>query len=267
MPKTKVRIHKSAIVSKKADIGKDVEIGPWCVIEDGAVIGDGCKLWQNVYVAGGTVIGRNNTIHMGAVIGHEPQHLLYKGEKTGLKIGDGNTIREYVTIHRGFVEGENTVIGDKNYFMANAHIGHDCKLGNEIIMVNASLLGGHVEVEDKVFIGGGAAAHQFARIGTMAMIGGLTRVVQDVLPYTLLECDAEVCGLNLVAIRRSNLSAQAKKEIKEIYNIVYRLGLSTAGALREIKKMSSLTKEAGHMAEFIERSKRGLCKPRRELKK
>lgn len=267
MSEAKVKIHKLAIVSEKANIGKNVEIGPWCVIEDDVVIGNGCKLWQNVYVASGTQIGENNIIHMGAVIGHEPQHLSYKGEKTSLKIGDGNTIREYVTIHRAFTEGAHTIIGDKNYFMASAHVGHDCKVGNEIVMCNASLLGGHVEVEDKVFIGGGAAAHQFTRIGTLAMVGGLTRVVQDVLPYTLLECDAEVCGLNLVGIRRSDLSQQAKSQIKEIYNIVYRSGLNTTNALKEIKKIPSLTKEANHIIDFIEKSKRGLCKARRELKK
>ena len=262
MPKAKPRIHKSAIVSKKADIGKNVEIGPWCVIEDGVVIGDNCKLWQNVYVAGGAIIGRDNTIHMGAVVGHEPQHLSYKGEKTGLKIGDSNIIREYVTIHRSFMKGESTIIGNKNYFMACAHIAHDCKIGNEIIMCNAALLGGHVEVEDKVFIGGGAAAHQFARIGTMAMVGGLTRVVQDVLPYTILECDAEVCGLNVIELRRSNLREEAKKQIKDIYRIFYHSGLNTTNALKEIKKIPSLTEEALHMIEFVEKSKRGLCKHR-----
>lgn len=267
MPKAKVKIHRSAIVSKKAEIGRNVEIGPWCVIEDGVVIGDNCKLWQSVYAAGGAIIGRDNKIHMGAILGHEPQHLSYKGEKTGLKIGDSNIIREYVTIHRSFIKGGSTIIGNKNYFMAGAHVAHDCKVGNEVIMCNVALLGGHVEVEDKVFIGGGAAAHQFARIGTMAMVGGLTRIVQDVLPYTILECDAEVCGLNLVGIRRSDLSEQAKNQIKEIYNIVYRSGLNTANAIKEIKKIPSLTKEASHIIEFIEKSKRGLCKSRRELKK
>ena len=259
-------IHKTAIVSKKVKLGKAVEIGPWCVVEDDVVIGDNTKLWQNVYIASGTVIGKNNIIHIGAVLGHEPQHLAYKvGNRhaCSLQIGNGNIIREYVTIHRSFVKGESTLIGNKNYFMGLSHIAHDCKLGNEIIMCNAVLLGGHVEVEDKVFIGGGAAAHQFARVGTMAMVGGLTRVVQDVLPYTLVECDAEVRGLNLVGIRRSNLSGQAKKQLKEIYKIIYHSGLNTTNALKEIKKIPSLTKEALHIVEFIEKSKRGLCKHRR----
>lgn len=255
-------IHKTAIVSKKAKLGKGVEIGPWCIIGDGVVIGDNTRLWQNVYVAGGTVIGKNNVIHMGAVIGHEPQHLQYKGEKTGARIGDGNVIREYVTIHRSFKQGETTIVGNNNYLMACSHVGHDCRVGNDIIMCNNVLLGGHVEVEDKVFMGGGAAAHQFSRIGTLAMIGGLTRVVQDVVPYTLLECDAEVCGLNLVGLRRSGISTEARKQIKEAYRIIYDSGLNIPNAIKSIKKIPNLTKESLHMAEFMEKTKKGICKHR-----
>lgn len=259
-----MKIHKTAIVSKKAKLGKDIEIGPWSIIEDDVIIGDNTKIWQNVYIASGTVIGKDNIIHMGAVLGHQPQHLLYKGEKTGLKIGDGNIIREYATIHRSFVKGESTIIGNKNFFMASSHVAHDCKVGNEIILCNSVLLGGHVEVEDKVFIGGGAAAHQFARIGTLAMVGGLTRVVQDVVPYTLVECDAEVCGLNVVAIRRSDLSKEARAQIKEAYNILYRSGLNTTNALKKMKEMMNPTKELLHIVEFIEKSKKGICKHRQK---
>ncbi|MCX5716049.1 MAG: acyl-ACP--UDP-N-acetylglucosamine O-acyltransferase [Candidatus Omnitrophica bacterium] len=259
-----MKIHETAIVSKKAQLGKNIEIGPWCVIEDGVVIGDNTRLWQNVYVAGGTIIGKDNIIHMGAVIGHEPQHLQYKGEKTGTRIGDANIIREYVTIHRSFKEGGITVIGNKNYLMAASHVGHDSKLGNEIVMCNNVLLGGHTEVEDKVFMGGGAASHQFSRIGTMAMIGGLTRVVQDVVPYTLLECDAEVCGLNLVGLRRSGISVEARKQIKEAYKIIYHLGLSIPTAIKEIRKIPDPAKEILHMADFMEKTKKGICRRRQK---
>lgn len=258
-------IHKTAIVSKKAKLGRGVEIGPWSVIEDDVIIGDNTKIWQNVYVASGTKIGKGNIIHMGAIIGHEPQHLSYKGEKTGLEIGDENVIREYVTIHRSYVEGHNTTIGNKNFFMAMSHVAHDCKVANEVIMCNAALLGGHVEVEDRVFMGGGAAAHQFTRIGTLAMIGGLTRVVQDVVPYTLLECDAEVCGLNLVGLRRSGINKDALRQIKEAYKIIYHSGLSLPSALNQIKNMPNLTKEVNHIIEFIEKSKRGICKHTRKI--
>ncbi|MEI8175394.1 MAG: acyl-ACP--UDP-N-acetylglucosamine O-acyltransferase [Candidatus Omnitrophota bacterium] len=257
-------IHATAIVSKKARIGKDVEIGPWSIIEDDVLIGDGTKLWQNVYVASGTTIGANNVIYMGAVLGHEPQHTAYKGEPRSLKIGNNNTIREYVTIHRSFAEGASTVIGNGNYFMATSHVAHDCVLGNDIVLCNAALLGGHVEVENKVFMGGGAAAHQFTRIGTLAMIGGLTRVTQDVVPYTLLECDAEVCGLNLVGLRRSGFGPETRKQIKEAFNILYREGLSIPSALKRIQAIPKLFPEVKHMVEFIERSKRGICSHRRQ---
>lgn len=258
-----MKIHESAIVSKKAEIGKNVEIGPWCVIEDGVVIGDNTKLWQNVYVARGTTIGKGNVIHMGAVIGHEPQHTAYKGEETGLTIGDNNIIREYVTMHRSFEKGHKTIIGNNNYFMANSHVAHDCEVGDEVIMVNSSLLGGHVKVEDRVFIGGGAAAHQFTRIGTLAMIGGLTRVVQDVVPYTLLECDAEVRGLNVVGLRRAKLGAQVMAQIKEAYKILYLSGLNIPNALKQIRAIPNACKEVLHMAEFIEGTKKGICMNRR----
>lgn len=255
-----MNIHESAMVSKKATIGKGVSIGPWCVIEDDVVIGDNTRLWQNVYVAGGTRIGKGNVIHMGAVLGHEPQHLSYKGEKTGLIIGDGNIIREGVSIHRSFKEGEHTIVGNKNFFMGLAHIAHDCKIGNEVIICNNTLMGGHVGVEDRVFIGGAAGIHQFSRIGTMAMIGGLTRVDQDVVPYTLVKGDSEVYGLNLVGLRRSDLSAEVKKQIKQAYKILYQSGLNTTNALAKIKAIQGLKKEASHMIDFIASSKRGICK-------
>jgi len=260
------KIHKSAIVSKKAKIGKNVEIGPWCVIEDDVAIGDNTKLWQNVYVAAGTTIGKDNVIHMGAVIGHEPQHLLYKGEKTGLEIGDKNIIREYVTIHRSFEKGHKTIVGNNNYFMAASHVGHDCKVGNEVVMVNSSLLGGHVEVQDKVFMGGGAAAHQFTRIGTLAMIGGLTRVVQDVVPYTLLECDAEVRGLNLVGMKRAGINPAARLQLKEAYKMLYLSGLNIPHALKQMRDIPGAGKEVLCMVEFIEGSKRGICMNKRAAK-
>ena len=145
-----MKIHKTAIVSKKAKLGKNVEIGPWSVIENDVAIGDNTKIWQNVYIASGTEIGKDNIIHMGVVLGHEPQHLSYKGEKTGLKIGDKNIIREYVTMHRSFQKGGNTVIGSNNYFMGFSHVAHDCRLSDDIVMCQGSMLGGHVIVEDRV---------------------------------------------------------------------------------------------------------------------
>jgi len=258
-----MKIHNTAIVSKNAQLGKNCEVGPWCIVEGDVTIGDNTKLWQNVYVASGTKIGKDNKIHMGAVLGHEPQHLAYKNEKTGLIIGDGNTIREYVTIHRASAEGKHTVIGNNNYFMGYVHIAHDCNLADNIIMCQASMLGGFMIVESDVFIGGGSAAHQYSSIGAMAMIGGLTSVNKDVVPYMLVKGpDSEVRSLNLVGIRRSSLSDEAKKQIRAAYKIIYKSELNTTNALKELKKIPNLTKEVRHMVDFIERCKRGICKHR-----
>jgi len=261
-----MKIHKTAIVNKGAKIGKNVKIGPWCIIEDNVAVGDNTKIWQNVYIASGTKIGKRNNIHIGAVLGHEPQHLSYKGEETGLVIGDGNIIREYVTIHRSFIKGQSTIIGDRNFFMGFAHIAHDCRIGSGVIICNSALLGGHVEVEDKVFIGGGAGIHQFSRIGTLAMLGGFARVTKDVVPYMLADGSySEVCGINIVGIRRAGLDKKTANQIKEAYKILYRSGLNTANALKKIRNLKNLTKEVLHIAEFAEEAKRGICKHRKKI--
>ena len=258
-----MKIHKTAIVSKKAKLGKSVEIGPWSVVEDGVIIGDNTKLWQNVYIASGTEIGKGNIIHMGAVLGHEPQHLAYKGEKTGLKIGDKNIIREYVTMHRSFRKDGCTIIGNNNYFMGFSHVAHDCCLADNIVMCQGSMLGGHVIVEGNVFIGGGSAVHQFSKIGALVMIGGLTSVNKDVPPYMLVESsESEVRSLNIVGLKRAGMKDTVKAQIKKAYKILYRSGLNTTNALKEIKKIPDLTKEVAHIVEFIEHSERGICKHR-----
>lgn len=261
-----MKIHKTAIVNKGAKLGRGVEIGPWCIIENNVTIGDNTKIWQNVYITSGTKIGKNNNIHMGGVLGHEPQHLSYKGEKTGLTIGDGNIIREYVSIHRSFTKGQSTIIGDRNFFMGFAHIAHDCKIGNGVIICNSALLGGHVEVEDKVFIGGGAGIHQFSRIGTLAMLGGFARVTKDVVPYMLADGSySEIYGINIVGIRRAELDKKATRQIKEAYKILYRSGLNTTNALKKIRNLKDLTKEVLHIVEFAEKAKRGICKHRNKI--
>lgn len=256
------KIHPTAIVSKKARIDS-VEIGPYAIIEDDVVIGKGTKVMAHAYICSGTTIGNDCEIHMGAVLGHVPQHLQFKGEKSYLKAGDRNIFREYSSVHRGFKEAASTVIGNDNFFMGFSHVAHDCRIGDSVVICNGALLAGHVVVEDRVFMGGNAAAHQFVRIGTLAMIGGLTRVNKDVVPYMLIEGDSEVCSLNLVGIQRSDVSEKAKAQIKNIYKYIYRLGLNVTHALEEIAKMRGLTDEAKHMVEFIKSSERGICKHRK----
>lgn len=257
-------IHNTAIISENVRLGKDVEIGPWCIIEEEVVIGDGTKLWQNVYVGSGTYIGKDNIIHMGVILGHQPQHRGFKGERGYLKIGDGNIVREYVTIHRAFEKDKSTVVGSRNYFMAFSHIGHDCKVGNEVVLCNGVLLGGYVTVEDNVFIGGNAAVHQFVRVGRLAMIGGLTRVNQDVVPYTLVECDAEVRGLNIVGMRRAGVSQETRQQIKKAYKLLYTSGLNISNAIDEIQNIPNLSKEVVCIIDFIKSSRRGICTVKRK---
>ena len=256
------KIHPTAIVGKKAKLG-EVEVGPYAIIEDGAAIGSGTKVLAHAYIASGTTIGKDCEVHMGAVIGHVPQHLHFKGVRSFLKIGDRNIFREYTSIHRGLEEGSATTIGNDNFLMGFSHVAHDCRIGNNIVMVNGALIAGHVIVEDAVLISGNAAVHQFVKIGTLAMIGGLARVTKDVVPYTLIEGNSEVCSLNVVGLKRSSIGEDAKSQIKKIYRLLYRSNLNVSQALSEISKLGKLAPEAAHMIEFVKRSERGICRHRR----
>lgn len=257
------KVHPTAIVSKKAELD-EVDIGPYAIIEDGVKIGNCTKVMAHVYIASGTTIGRDCEIHMGAILGHVPQHSEFKGAKSTLKIGDRNILREYSTVHRGLKEGSSTIIGDDNFFMGFSHVAHDCQVGNKVVICNGVLIAGHVVIEDRVFIGGNAAVHQFVKIGTLVMIGGLTRVVKDVPPYMLVEGSSEVCSLNLVGLKRSDINEAAKAQIKQAYKLLYRSDLNVSQALEAIQKSGDLTDEVKHVVEFIKSSERGICKHRKE---
>lgn len=256
------KIHPTAIVGKKAELG-DVEVGPYAIIEDGAAIGDGTKVLAHAYIASGTTIGKDCEVHMGAVIGHVPQHLKFKGANSYLNIGDRNIFREYMSIHRGLDEGSATEIGNDNFFMGFSHVAHDCRIGNNIVLCNGALIAGHVIVEDAAFISGNATIHQFVKIGTLAMIGGLARVNKDVVPYTLIEGDSEACSLNVVGLKRSPIGEDARAQIKKIYKLLYHSGLNVSQALVKISEMGGLAPEAKQMVEFIKQSERGICKHRK----
>jgi len=256
------KIHPAALVSRGAELG-DVEVGPYAVIEDGVAIGSGTRVLAHAYISEGTTIGKDCEIHMGAVVGHAPQHLKYNGAKTFLKIGDRNILREYCSVHRGFEEGSSTVVGDDNLFMGFSHVAHDCRIGSNTVICNGALVAGHVRVDDKAFISGNVTIHQFVSIGTLAMIGGLARVNKDVVPYTLIEGDSEVCSLNTVGIRRSGMSGEAVAQIKKVYRILYRSGLNVSQALEEISRSAFPAGEAGSMIDFVKNSELGICKHRK----
>ena len=252
-------IHHSAVIGKNIELGKENIIGPGCVIENGVVIGSGNKLWMNVYVGPGTTIGNDNQVHMGAVIGHVPQDLAFSGAPTFTKVGNRNVIREYVTIHRGTKPGSSTVIGDENFFMANAHVAHNCHVGNRVILVNVASLTGHCVVEDGALLSGIVGLHQFTRIGRLAMVSALSAVNKDVPPYML--CGgrpAVVQGLNVVGMRRAGLKAQTRQEIKRAYRLLYREGLNVPHALEAIER-ECRSEAVKLLVEFVKASKRGIC--------
>ena len=252
-------IHPSAVIGKRAQLGEGNEIGPGCVIEDGAVLGAHNKLWMNVYVGPGTTLGDSNQLHMGAVVGHTPQDVSYAGAQSFTKIGHRNTIREYVTIHRGTKEGTSTVIGDDNFLMANAHIAHNCEIGNKVILVNLASLTGYCVIEDGAFLSGIVGLHQFTRIGRLAMISALSAVNKDVPPYMF--CGgrpAVIQGLNVVGLRRAGISAPVREEIKRAYKLLYREGLNVSHAVEAIERECS-SPEVKALVTFVKASKRGIC--------
>ncbi len=253
------QIHERAIIGKNVQLGDRNNIGPNVIIEEGVKMGSGNTIFAGAYLFSGATIGSQNQIHMGALVGHAPQDVAYKGERTFTKIGDQNTIREYVTIHRGTKEGSETVIGNQNFLMANVHIAHNCHLGNQIILVNLASLTGHCAVEDQAFISGMTGFHQFSRVGRLAMVSALSAINKDIPPF--MACGgrpAVIQGINVVGLRRAGISQATRTEIKEAYRLLYRSGLNVGQALKEIETHFH-SAEIKHLLSFIRESKRGIC--------
>jgi len=253
------KIHPTAIIGKHAEIDQSVEIGPYAIVEDDVVIGKNVKIYARAYIAGGTEIGEGTEVHIGAVLGHLPQDLAFEGKKTYLRIGKKNVIREYVTIHRGTKEGTATEIGNENFLMAFSHVGHNCVLGDNVILANGALLGGYINVEDRVFISGNVVVHQFCRIGKLAIVGGFSGVNKDVPPFMAVRGPSVVWSINLIGLRRAGLKHGVINEIKNAFKLIYKSGLNTKQAIGEIEKKKP-GEEVGYLVEFIKNSKRGICK-------
>jgi len=253
-------ISELAVVSKKAKIAEGVEIGPYAIIEDDVDISPGVKIWPHAYICSGTRIGEGTEVHMGAVVGHLPQDLTFDtSRKTFVNIGKHTIIREYATIHRATKEGGATIVGDGCYLMALSHVGHDCQLGNNVILANGSLLGGHVAVGDNAFISGNVAVHQFCRIGKYVIVGGFSGINMDVPPYMLVRGPSVVRSVNLVALRRAKFPKETIRKIMDAFKLLYHSNLNTTQATEEIKKLKP-SKEIDELIEFIQSSKRGICK-------
>lgn len=261
-------IDPRADVSPKAELGNNVAIGPFTIVEAGAVIGDGTSVAGNALIARGARIGKECRIHHGAIIGHEPQDLKYNNEPTTCELGDRNVIREFATLHRGTGETGRTRIGNDNLLMGYVHIAHDCVLGSNIIMSNAAMLAGHVHVDDFAIIGGITPVHQFVRIGAHVMIGGGLRVPKDVPPFVRAAGEPLVfAGLNSVGLRRRGFSREAIDALDTAYGILYNAGLNVSQAVERIKADASLTgfPEVQQVLAFIAQSKRGIITRHREL--
>jgi UDP-N-acetylglucosamine acyltransferase len=256
-------IHPTAILNPKAEIDEGVVIGPFCIIGEGVRIKRGTKLISSVVIEGDTEIGENCIIYPFTSIGLPPQDLKYKGEKTGVKIGNDNIIREYGTVHRASIGGDGiTTIGDKNFLMAYAHIAHDCKIGSHIILANAATLAGHVVVEDYAIISGLTAIHQFTRIGAYAMVGGFSGVGQDVPPYTIASgARAKLFGLNTIGLKRHGFSDAKINHLKKAYKILFREKRTLKDAIKKIQEDLSYTDEIKHLIDFIQqKNARGICR-------
>lgn len=252
-------IHPTAVVDPDAEIAPDAEIGPYAVIEGPVRIGAGTKIWPHAYLVAPLEIGESVQIHVGATLGHLHQ-AIREPQEGGVRVGDRAVIREYATVHRASHEGRWTTIGPESFIMGFAHIAHDCSIGSRVIIANGTLIAGHVTIEDRAVISGHVAVHQFARIGTLAMVGGLARVNKDVPPYFLVKGDSEVWSINTVGLKRAGIPEETRGQIREAYRLLYRAGLNTTQALKAIQALKDLAPELHHLVRFIQESERGICR-------
>ena len=257
---TASKIHPTALVDSGARIGADVEIGPFSTIGPEVVIGDNTIVQTHVVIEGQVTIGTGNFIGHGAVIGAPPQDLSFSPErKTRVEIGNENVIREYCTIHRGSAEGSATKIGDENFLMAAAHLGHNCAIGDNVIIANNCLLGGHVRVENGAFLGGGGVFHQHMRIGRLALTQGASGFSKDIPPFLIAAEINYVFGVNVIGLRRAGFSGQDRDEIKAAFKLVYLSGLNISQAL-EKAAMMKFGAPAREVLDFVANAKkRGIC--------
>ena len=256
-------IHPSAVVSPKSELGTDVEIGPYCVIGDEVRIGDRTRLHAHLVVEGPIVIGADNEFYPFSSIGARSQDLKYAGEPTGARIGDRNTFREFVTVHRGTTSEADTVIGSDNHFLAYAHVAHDSVVGNHCILSNAATLGGHVTIEDYVILSGLAGVHQFCRVGAHSLIGGCTKIVQDVPPFTIADGHpAQLRGLNIVGLQRRGFSEEQIRTLKNAYKTLFLKKEANLAAQTEVLVASKTPKDENvlKILEFLQSSKRGVVR-------
>lgn len=258
-----MKAHPLSAISPLARIGRNVKIGPFCVIEAEVSIDDDCILEGSVTVKSGTTLGANNHLFEGSVIGGPPQHVHVPERPGRVIVGSGNSFRECVTVHRALDEDDATVIGDNNLFMAYAHVAHDCRIGNNTIFTNSAALAGHVTVEDRAYVSSGVGVHQFCRIGTLAMVGGHARISKDVPPFVMIDGQTGlVVGLNVVGLRRAGYSTEDVRHLKEAYRTIYRAGLTWNEVLKQLQN-DFQEGPAARYYQFLAATTRGIVPERR----
>ncbi len=256
-----VDIHKTAIVDNRAELGEGVVVGPYAIIDGPAVIGAGTAVGPHAVLEGTVALGEKCRVFSHAVLGTIPQDLKFEGEESDLTIGDGTTIREFVTINRGTKASGNTKVGNNCLLMAYAHVAHDCVLEDNVALANCAQVAGHVEIGEFAFVGGLSAVHQFSHIGKHAYIGGMSRVSQDVIPYGLTASDpTRVVGINVVGLQRRGFPAETRTALKRAYHIIYREDLNTAQAIEKLEAELGRVAEVRDVIDFLKRTERGILK-------
>lgn len=254
-------IHATAIVSPKAEIGSDVTVGAFTIIEDNVIVGDGCQIGSSIQLGSGARLGSGVRVFHGAVIGTIPQDLKFAGEETTAEIGDGTTVREYATINRGTTDTFTTKVGKNCLLMAYSHVAHDCRIGDNCILANSVNLAGHIEIDDFAILGGILPIHQFVKIGAHSMVGGGFRVQQDIVPFAMAGgYPLKIVGLNSIGLKRRGFAREAIKSLEQTYKILFRSKLNTTQAVERIKSEIEPIKEVQTVLDFLERSNRGIVK-------
>ena len=254
-----MKIHPTAIVAAKAQLADDVEVGAHAIIGENVKLGAGCVVQAHAVLDGRVTLGTGNFVGYGAIIGATPQDFAFRETVISeVRIGDGNTFREYATIHRGTKEGSATIVGKECYLMVGSHLGHNVKLGDKVVIANNCLLAGYVEIGDGAVLGGGTVFHQFLRVGPLAMVRGGTRFGKDIPPYVSADGENLLSGINAIGLRRAGFTPEVRLEIKRAFKLVYWSGINVSQALERAKE-SSWSHEARAFFDFVASSKRGVC--------
>lgn len=258
-------IHPTAIIDPKAELDASVEVGPYCVIDAHVRIAAHCRLYHGVYVTGHTDIQEGCELHPGVIVGHAPQDTKYHGERSFCRIGRQVILREHVTVHRGTIPDSATEIGDRCFLLAGSHVGHNCRIGQGVTLINNVLLGGHVEIGERANLGGAAGVHQFVRIGELVMVAGIARVIQDIVPFALVGPDGRIAGVNRIGLRRAGWTHAQVHEIREAYRVLFQQRGNHAAA---VERLAALVRTAAgeRLLEFVRAASRhglaGRCRGR-----